>query len=161
MDNIIKVGMADLNTAADSDILTTLGLGSCIGICLFDPFVKVAGMAHIMLPYSASGIGEKIPAKYADTGIPLLIQEMEKRGALRMRLTAKLAGGAQMFAFKTENDIIQIGKKNIAATKELLGALNIKILAEEVGGNCGRTIEFYSNDGRLLIKSIGQGVKTV
>jgi len=161
MDNVIKVGMADMNVASCPDALTTLGLGSCIGLCLYDSVAKVAGMVHIMLPYSSNGLGENNPAKYADTGIPLLIDKMEKKGAIKNRINAKMAGGAQMFGFKPENDIIQIGKKNVAATKELLYNLNIKIIAEDTGGNCGRTIEFYSSDGSLLIKTIGQGTKTI
>lgn len=161
MENVIKVGMADLNIALYPDALTTLGLGSCVGICLYDPVTKIAGMAHVMLPYSSSGVGDKNPAKYADTGIPLLIQNMQKKGAFKGRLVAKIAGGAQMFGFKPENDIIQIGKKNVAATKEILEGYAIRIIAEDTGGNFGRTIEFYSSDGSLLIKTIGQGTKTV
>lgn len=161
MDNMIKVGMADLNVASYPDALTTLGLGSCVGLCLYDSIAKIAGMIHVMLPYSANGVGESNPAKYADTGIPLLIKKMEEKGASKTRITAKLAGGAQMFGFKPENDIIQIGKKNIAATKDILQNLSIRITAEDTGGSCGRTIEFYSSDGSLLIKTIGQGTKTI
>ncbi|MGE5328621.1 MAG: chemotaxis protein CheD [Deltaproteobacteria bacterium] len=160
-DNVIKVGMADFNAVSCPDVLTTLGLGSCIGLCLYDSFTKVAGMIHIMLPYSSNGIGEYNPAKYADTGIPLLIDKMEKMGAIKLRLTAKMAGGAQMFGFSSDNDIIQIGKKNIAATKELLEKLNIRIIAEDTGGSCGRTIEFSANDGSLLIKTIGKGTQVI
>ncbi|MGE5473476.1 MAG: chemotaxis protein CheD [Ignavibacteriales bacterium] len=161
MDNVIKVGMADLNVASCPDALTTLGLGSCIGLCLYDSVAKVAGMVHIMLPSSNGGVGESNPAKYADTGIPLLIEKMERAGALKGRLTAKMAGGAQMFGFKPENDIIQIGKKNIAATKELLERLAIRVVAEDTGGSYGRTIEFYATDGSLLIKTIGQGTHII
>jgi len=161
MENVIKVGMAELNVVSCPNALTTLGLGSCIGLCLYDSVAKIAGMIHIMLPYSTNGVGECNPAKYADTGIPLLINWMERKGAVKNRLTAKMAGGAQMFAFNSNNDIIQIGKKNIIATKEYLEKMNIRIVAEDTGGNCGRTIEFYSNDGSLLIKTIGQGTKTI
>lgn len=158
MENVIKVGMADLNVVSCPGTLTTLGLGSCIGLCLYDPVAKVAGMVHIMLPYSNGGKEANL-AKYADTGIPLLIEKMERAGALKGRITAKMAGGAQMFGFKPENDIIQIGKKNIAATKEMLEKFAIRIVAEDTGGSYGRTIEFYANDGSLLIKTIGQGTQ--
>lgn len=161
MDNVIKVGMADLNVAVSPFILTTLGLGSCVGVCLYDSMAKVAGMAHIMLPYSVQTKGEINPAKYADTAIPLLIEEMVKKGALKSRITAKLAGGAQMFSFKQENDIIKIGQKNTYACKEILERLNIRIISEDTGGNYGRTIELYSVDGKLSIKTIGFGVKQI
>ncbi len=161
MENVIKVGMADLNVAVSPFVLTTLGLGSCVGVCLYDSITKVAGMAHIMLPYSVQNKGEINPAKYADTGITLLIEEMAKKGAMKSRLIAKLAGGAQMFQFKQENDIIKIGQKNIQACKEMLEKFNIKIVAEDTGGNFGRTIELSAVDGKLQIKTIGFGVKHI
>lgn len=161
MDNIIKVGMADLNVAVNPLILTTLGLGSCVGVCLYDSIAKVAGMAHVMLPYSAQCRSELNPAKYADSAIPALIDDMVKKGALKTRMTAKLAGGAQMFNFKSENDIIKIGQKNTIACKEILQNLNIRIIAEDTGGNYGRTIELYSADGKLSIKTIGFGIKQI
>jgi chemotaxis protein CheD len=161
MDNIIKVGMADLNVAISPNILTTLGLGSCIGVCLYDSTAKVAGMAHIMLPYSTPNRSDLNPAKYADTGIALLLDNMIKTGAQKSHITAKLAGGAQMFKLKQENDIIKIGLKNAEACKEILGQLNIQIVAEETGGNYGRTIEFSAADGKLFIKTIGFGIKYI
>ncbi len=161
MENIIKVGMADLNVAVSPFILTTLGLGSCVGVCLYDSIAKVAGMAHIMLPYSMQGKPKINLAKYADTGIELLISEMAKKGAIKSRLVAKLAGGAQMFNFKQENDIIKIGQKNVLACKEILDDLNIRIIAEDTGGNFGRTIELFAEDGRLMIRTIGFGVKQI
>jgi len=160
-ENIVKVGMADLNVATDPFVLTTLGLGSCVGVCIYDPYSKVAGLAHIMLPYSSQSGSEQNPAKYADTGIPLLLEEMIKVGAKKIHMVAKLAGGAQMFKFKQENDIIRIGQKNTEACKELLQRLNIRIIAEDTGGNYGRTIELSSSDGRLFIRSIGFGVKYI
>lgn len=161
MDNVIKVGMADLNVAVSPFVLTTLGLGSCVGVCLYDSISKIAGMAHIMLPYSVQGKKDINLAKYADTGINLLIEEMLKKGVVKSRLTAKLAGGAQMFTFKQDNDIIKIGQKNVAACKEILGGLGIRIIAEDTGGNFGRTIELNSVDGALIIKTIGFGVKQI
>lgn len=161
MENIIKVGMADLNVATSPYILTTLGLGSCVGVCLYDSIAKVAGMAHIMLPYSTPNKSDLNPAKYADTGIVLLVDNMLKKGAQKSRIVAKLAGGAQMFKFKQENDIIKIGQKNAEACKEILRQLNIQIVAEETGGNYGRTIELNSVDGKLFIKTIGFGIKYI
>lgn len=162
MSQIVKVGMADLKVVRDSDVLTTLGLGSCVGIALYDKVKRVAGLAHIMLPSSQQIKNNQNRAKFADTGIALLIEEMIKEGASVSRLTAKIAGGAQMFSFgNNASDLIKIGQRNSAATKEILAKYNIPILAEDTGGNYGRTIEFYASNGDLLVKTIGYGVKTI
>lgn len=98
---VIRVGMADLNVAGVEESLRTTGLGSCVGIALYDSYTKIAGLAHIMLPTSTNA-NEPNRAKYANTAVPLLIELMEKKGANKRRLTAKLAGGAQMFTFRPE-----------------------------------------------------------
>lgn len=162
MQNIIKVGMADLKVVKEPDILTTLGLGSCVGIALFDRNKKIAGLAHIMLPCSSQIKNNSNRAKFADTGINMLIEEMVKQGANESKLTAKIAGGSQMFSFGSNgSDLMKIGYRNTIATKEMLGKLNIPLLAEDTGGNYGRTIEFYAVNGDLLVKTIGYGIKTI
>ncbi|ABR48847.1 CheD [Alkaliphilus metalliredigens QYMF] len=158
---IIKVGMADLKVVENPGMLTTLGLGSCVGICLYDKQKKVAGLAHIMLPSSEQIRNNSNKAKFADTAIELLIQEMISRGAGRSKLIAKIAGGSQMFSFGNNNDMMKIGERNIIATKDMLERLKIPIIAQNTGGNYGRTIEFYSEDGRLRIKTIGHGVHEI
>jgi len=161
MENIIKVGMADLQTSCHPTILTTLGLGSCVGVALYDPVTKVSGLAHIMLPSSLQARNNSNIAKFADTAVTKLLEDMIKLGARRESISAKLAGGAQMFAFNQSTDLMRIGQRNVAASKEKLAELKIPILAEDTGGNYGRTIELYSNDGKLLIKTIGHGVKQI
>ena len=162
MHTTIKVGMADLKVVKEPDVLTTLGLGSCVGIALFDRTKRIAGLAHIMLPCSTQIKNNSNGAKFADTGIELLIEEMVKQGAIASRLTAKIAGGSQMFSFgATGSDLMKIGYRNTIATKEILSKLNIPLLAEDTGGNHGRTIEFYSLNGDLLVKTIGYGIKTI
>lgn len=161
MNKVIKIGMADLNTTRSPGILTTLGLGSCVGICLYDPITKIAGMAHIMLPSSQNIKNNSIKAKFADTAIDLLINEMINMGASKRRLVSKIAGGAQMFSFMNKNDIMKIGYRNVQAVKKLLDEYNIPIKSEDTGGNYGRTIEFYSENGNLLVKTIGHGVKEI
>lgn len=162
MQNVIKVGMADLKIVTEPDILTTLGLGSCVGIALYDKNTKVAGLAHIMLPYSSQIKNNQNQAKFADTAIDLLIGDMIKRGAGAGRLTAKISGGSQMFSFGANgSDLMKIGFRNVQATKEMLSKYRIPILAEDTGGNYGRTIEFYSENGNLLVKTIGHGVKII
>ena len=159
--NIIKVGMADLQVGKDPCMITTLGLGSCVGITLFDRATKICGMAHIMLPYSKQARDNSNVAKFADTGIVQLLSQMMRLGANRGMIVAKLAGGAQMFAFKNVTDIMRIGDRNVDASKEILAMLRIPVLSEDVRGNYGRTVELYSNDGSVLIKTIGHGNRSL
>ncbi len=161
MKNVIRVGMADLNVCAHPGILTTLGLGSCVGVALYDPTTKVIGLAHIMLPTSTQAKDSTNPAKFADTAIEKLLEEMEKLGADRTKIVAKLAGGAQMFPFNNSSDMMKIGLRNVLASKKKLQELNIPVVAEDTGGNYGRTIELDSGNGRLRIKTIGHGVKEI
>lgn len=156
MGEMIKVGMADLNVCTSPDAITTLGLGSCVGIVLYDPIRKIAGMVHIMLPDSTKIINNSNKAKFADTGIDALIERLIKVGADRKVLISKIAGGAQMFAFGNNSDMMRIGERNVEATKAKLQELGICIKAEDTGANYGRTIEFYPEFGELHIKSVGR-----
>lgn len=161
-ENLIKVGMADLNIAQQSGVLKTTGLGSCVGLTLYCSRSKVAGMAHVMLPSSEiAREGSLNIAKYADTAIPELISRMDKVGANINKLEAKLAGGAQMFAFAGNNDTMRIGPRNVESCKEMLNRYKIPILAEDTGANYGRTIEFSSATGILVIRSVQLGVKEI
>lgn len=159
MSELIKVGMADLKVAQHPSILTTLGLGSCIGIALYDYKKKIIGLAHIMLPSSSIATASSNRAKFADTGIHDLIEQMKKCGSDIRNIVAKIAGGAQMFAFATQNESMKIGQRNTEATKAVLAKYNIPILAEDTGGNYGRTIELFSEDGSLKVRTIGFGIK--
>jgi len=159
---VVKVGMADLNVAEGGATLKTTGLGSCVGLTLFDPKQLVAGMAHIMLPSSdIAREGQLNIAKYADTAIPELLKQLLRLGADRRRLVAKLAGGAQMFAFSGTGDSLRIGPRNVESTKLALESLDIPVVAEDTGGNYGRTIEFDSRSGVLFIRSVQYGVKEI
>jgi chemotaxis protein CheD len=159
---IIKIGMADWGVAKPPDRLRTTGLGSCVGVVLYDSVNKIAGMAHVMLPDSSLGKGSEINiGKYADTAIPQLIRDMETAGASKRNLVAKIAGGAQMFSFLNGNDTMRIGPRNVDACKAMLMREQIKIVAEETGGNCGRTIEMDTETGMLQIRTVNQGVKEV
>lgn len=163
MSKSLIIGIADLNVAASPDVLITYALGSCIGICLYDGVKKIAGMSHIMLPYSTEyRYNDNINImKYADTAIPELIRRMETLGASRSRIVAKIAGGAQMFALNQKLDSLNIGKRNIEATKEVLRQLKIKIIAEDVGLNYGRTVEFSAQTGIMKVKTIANGIKEI
>ncbi len=159
MGTMVKVGMADLNVCLPPDAITTLGLGSCVGIVLYDPGKKISGMVHIMLPDSAKIRNNENIAKFADTGIEELLNRVLKLGANRGALIAKIAGGAQMFAFNSNNEMLKVGMRNVEAVKAKLSALRIPIMAEDTGLNYGRTIEFYPESGELLVKSVGKPVK--
>lgn len=161
MEERIKVGMADMQTARHPGILTTLGLGSCVGIALYDPGIKIIGLAHIMLPSSLQARVNNNPAKFADTAIDKMLVDMLKLGARKEKIVAKLAGGAQMFDFTETSEMMRIGARNIISAKEKLRELKIPIISEDTGGNYGRTIELFSLDGKLTIKTIGHGVKDI
>lgn len=158
---VIKVGMADLKTGKDPDILTTLGLGSCIGIALWDPATKIGGLAHVMLPDSTKIRNNSNIAKFADTGITELVRQMEALGVQKRRLVAKIAGGARMFEVSGSTSVGNIGEKNALASKEKLKELGIPILAEDTGLNYGRTVELNCANGDYVIKAVGKPVKTI
>ena len=156
MGNLIKVGMADLNVCVSPDSITTLGLGSCVGIAVRDPVTKIGGLAHVMLPDSTSIRNNTNIPKFADTGIEELVRRVVAKGASRSRLVAKIAGGAQMFAFQGKNDMVRVGERNVEATKKKLAQLKIPILAEDTGKNYGRTVIFYPETGDFVIRAVGR-----
>ena len=153
---VIKVGMADLKTGKDPDVLTTLGLGSCIGIALWDPTTRIGGLAHVMLPDSTKIRNNSNIAKFADTGIAELVRQMERLGAMRSRMVAKIAGGATMFNFQGSGTLGQVGERNVEATKVKLRELRIPILSEDTGANFGRTVIFYPESGDFIIRAVGK-----
>lgn len=157
MSEIIKVGMADLKTCISPNGITTLGLGSCVGIALRDPVTKIGGLAHIMLPDSTTirNANQNI-AKFADTGIEELVLQMERLGAKRSRMVAKIAGGAAMF-MANRSDVVQVGRRNVEATEAKLQELKIPILAKDTGANYGRTVIFFPETGDFHIRAVGKG----
>lgn len=157
----IKVGIADYKVARAPDQVITLGLGSCIGVTLFDPSSKIGGMVHIMLPDSSQFQNKSNPAKYADLGIPLLLSEVLQAGARRSGLQAKMAGGAQMFSFVDKNSALNIGKRNTEMAKEVLAGLGIKLWGEATGGNFGRTMILNTSTGEVAIRSIGRPLQVI
>lgn len=161
MSEIIKVGMADLKTCNSPDGLTTLGLGSCVGIAIRDPITKVGGLAHVMLPDSTAIKQNSNIAKFADTGITELVRLMELQGAKRSRMVAKIAGGAQMFAFQNKSDLVRVGDRNVQASKDKLKELNIPILAEDTGESYGRTVIFFPETGDFVIRAVGKSERTI
>ena len=159
--NTIIVGMADLNVSKAPDILTTIGLGSCIGIVLYDLVNKIGGLAHVMLPDSKTITNNSNIAKFVDTAIVDMLEKMRKLGANRIHIKAKIIGGAQMFAVVSQNDKMKIGERNIESALKILKELNIPIIAQETGKNYGRTVEFDISTGNVLVKTIAHGNKII
>ena len=155
----ILVGMADLKVARGPDVLTTLGLGSCVGVALYDIQRQISGLAHIMLPWSGDIQGSRM--KFADTGIADLVKQMAMMGAGKAGLVAKIAGGAHMFGAISGNSILNVGERNIDACVKILAGMGIPIMARDVGGRHGRTIEVHITNGSLKIKTIGYGESVI
>ncbi|WP_244834785.1 chemotaxis protein CheD [Clostridium sp. BJN0001] len=153
----VKVGIADLNIVLAPDVIMTIGLGSCVGIALYDGIKKIAGLSHIMLPDSTQFKNVKNEMKFADSAVPLLLKKMELKGCRKQNIVAKIAGGASMFNFSDKSIISDIGKRNGEAVKKALEKENIRIIGEELGGNKGRTMILDSNSGRVTLNVVGQG----
>lgn len=159
---VVKVGIADMNIVKPPNTIRTSGLGSCVGVVLYDERSKIAGLIHVMLPDSSLGRGENINiAKFADTGIPAMIEQLKLEGAQPFKLRAKIAGGAQMFQFSSTRDSMRIGPRNVEAVKEQLKKYTIPIVSEDTGGNSGRTIEFNPATSMLNIRTVNQGVRDI
>jgi chemotaxis protein CheD len=156
--NLITVGIAELEVAEPPDILRTI-LGSCVGVCLYDNKNKIGGLSHIMLPIMNEKNSNK--KKYADTAIPLLLDQMYIKGADKDSITAKIIGGAAMFNISPKSNMVNVGQSNIISVKSVLKDLKIKIIAEELGGDFGRTIDFYMDSGSVKIKYLNRQINTI
>lgn len=159
MAELIKVGMADYKVGRYPASLISYGLGSCVGIALYDPVTKIGGLAHIMLPDSSQARSTENPAKFADTALPKMLDDLQKLGAVKTRLTAKIAGGAQMFSFTNTTDIMRVGERNAEAVRTILKKLDLRLLADDTGGNYGRTVELKLDTGVFRVKTIDKGEK--
>ena len=153
--NPLTVGIAQGNVVCSPEQLISYALGSCVGICLYDRKMKIAGMAHIMLPNPGNPQTLINPYKFADSGCEELLRRMKILGCRQSYVTAKLAGGASMFC--TSEEIEGIGARNVKAVKEVLYRLHIPVIAEDTGKDYGRTIIFDSATGALTVKSCKTG----
>lgn len=156
--NEVKVGIADLNLVLDPGTIMTIGLGSCIGIALYDRNKKVAGLSHIMLPDSTQFKSASNPMKFADSAIPILVDKMKDQGCRKQNIVAKIAGGASMFNFSDKSIISDIGKRNSDAVKKALKEIGIPIIAEDTGGDKGRTMILEASTGKVTLKIVGKGI---
>lgn len=161
MNDKVVVGISDIKVVTRPGVLISYALGSCVGICLYDSIKGVAGMSHVLLPDSKMCPRDQNVMKFADTAIEELILRMLNQGAAKHRLTAKIAGGAQLFGNAASSNSMRIGDRNVEAVKEHLGKYNIKLLSEDTGLNYGRTVQFNSNDGVVIISSALKGIKSI
>lgn len=154
----IKVGMADMNVCSAPDSIITMGLGSCVGVVLWDKVARVCGMVHVMLPDSTAISQNTNKAKFADTGIEELMKRVIEIGGSKDRLVAKIAGGAQMFAINNDVPSLRVGDRNVIAAKKKLKELGVPLVAESTGENYGRTVIFYPETGVYRIRAIGREI---
>ncbi len=154
----ISVGIADLRIAQAPSVLVSYGLGSCVGVALYDPYMKIGGLAHVMLP-TAAGTRSGDPLKYADSAIETIVARMVEAGCAKGALLAKMAGGADMFLCSTNDGRPKIGERNAQAVRTKLKDLGIPLVGEDVGGNYGRTVELDPATGAFLVRSVRQGSK--
>ena len=156
VEHTVVVGLGEVRVTSDPQaVLVCLGLGSCVGVCAYDPVAKVGGMAHIMLPSSTHHTG-KGSNKHADLGVPALMRKMIGSGASKSRLIVKIAGGSQMSLAPGMGSIFKIGENNIAAVKESLTGLGIILGSSDTGGNHGRTLRLHLDSGNIVSSSAGR-----
>ncbi|MGM9943645.1 MAG: chemotaxis protein CheD [Lysinibacillus sp.] len=162
VNQVIKVGIAQMDVVKAPNTIRTSGLGSCVGVVLYDESKQIAGLIHVMLPDSSLGRSDAVNvAKFADTGIKALIELLKLEGVHAFKLKAKIAGGAQMFQFTSDKDSMRIGPRNVEAVKAELRKNSIPLVAEDTGGNSGRTIEFDPITSKLNIRTVNQGVSEI
>lgn len=154
----ILVGISELEAARPPGTLGALGLGSCVAIILYDAQAKVGGLAHVLLP--SANIGRRnqdAPGRYAPTAIDALLKRMRELGAATPRLTARLVGGASMFAGLQPPGTIQMGERNVHAARESLHRHGIRLTGEVVGGDYGRSVELDLETGKVRVTSYLHG----
>jgi chemotaxis protein CheD len=155
----IIVKVADLRAGAGTDVLVTIGLGSCVGIVLYDATAHVGGLAHVLLPSPALGRPDSNPAKFPQTAVPLLLEQMGQQGASIRRISARLLGGASMFSGLGAPGTIQMGERNVVASRQALHLHGVAIVGEATGGDFGRTVRLWVADGRVEVSSVAHGIR--
>jgi chemotaxis protein CheD len=149
--------MGEMVISAGPDVvLSSIGLGSCIGLVLLDEGRSLAGLAHIVLPSAGGRDGEELRGRFADLAVPELLARLAAAGARRVRLRAVLVGGAQMLALRPDSSL-DVGRRNEQATREALERARIAVVAAATGGSHGRTVRVYPQRGLVTVKGAGSG----
>lgn len=150
-----SVGLGEYSVSHDpTDVLIAFGLGSCLGIGMYDPVAHVGGLIHVVLPEQKAG-NDPNSAKFVDTGIPILLEKLVAQGADKNRLIIRMAGGANMLVSPGLSGTFDIGTRNISKAHEVFKQMNLKLQKEEVGGQVGRTVRMYIADGRMTVRMMG------
>ena len=152
----IRVKVADFAAAQGDTVITTVGLGSCVAIILHDSTAGVGALAHVLLPQESLSRDTSNHAKFATTAVPLLVGEMLRLGA-RGTVTAKLVGGASMFAQLLPSGGINMGERNVESARRALGVARLNVVAHDTGGDFGRTVHFHVASGKVVIRSLKGG----
>ncbi|MDE3128439.1 MAG: chemotaxis protein CheD [Gemmatimonadota bacterium] len=156
-----RVGIAELAVGAGEGTLSTIALGSCVAIVLYDAVARVGGLAHVLLPEPERPANGDNPARYPGTALPALVERMTALGAARARIGARLVGGASMFAALLPKDAVTVGSRNVAASRQALAAAGIPLVAEDVGLDHGRSVYFHLADGRVEVRSLARGTRVL
>lgn len=155
MQDSVAVGLGECKVSRNiEEVLVAYGLGSCVGIGMYDPQLRLAGLLHAVLPISPNGVAER-SAKYVTSGIEILLDEMIKAGAIPSRIIVRMAGGANMLTAPGFSKTFNIGTRNVETAHEVLKQHRLRLVSEEVGGTIGRTVRFYVYDGRMTIRTVG------
>lgn len=158
----IAVGIGELYLTDDPNtLLVAHGLGSCVGVTAYDPVRRLAALLHVMLPSSAEARNPGPPAKYADTGIPLMLELLQERGADLKRLQLKAAGGSCILLAPGLGDKFRIGERNVQAVQQTLQRLGLRLVSQDLGGQQGRTLEIHTDTGLVTVRTIGQPAREI
>jgi chemotaxis protein CheD len=157
----VRVKVADYTVRRGGHVLSTIGLGSCVAIALYDRDTQIGALAHILLPNPSMSRDTNNPAKFPETIVPLMLEEMRDLGTRGARVSAKIVGGASMFGQLVNGSGINVGERNIVATREALAAAGVPILAEDTGLDYGRSVYFHLADGRLEVRSLKKGDRVI
>jgi chemotaxis protein CheD len=158
----VRVKVADYAVRRGPHVLATIGLGSCVAIALYESESQVGALAHILLPNPAMSRETENPAKFPETIVPVMLEEMRALGTTATsRISAKIVGGASMFGQLANGSGINVGERNLSATRDVLAALGIPIVAEDTGLDYGRSVYFHLADGRLEVRSLKKGDRVI
>jgi chemotaxis protein CheD len=158
----VRVKVADYAVGRGEQVIATIGLGSCVAIALYDRETQTGGLAHILLPNKSMSRETGNPAKFPETVVPLMLEEMQRLGVSdTRRVSAKLVGGASMFGQLVAGTGINVGERNVVATREVLATAGVRILAEDTGLDYGRSVYFHLSDGRVEVKSLKRGDRVI
>ena len=155
MDNSLAVGLGEIKLSNNpADVLVAYGLGSCVGISMYDPQARVGALLHAVLPQRLND-GDARNPKFVDSGVLRMLEQLEQMGAARHRLVVRMVGGATMLNIPGAKQSLNIGERNVAAARLVLAEQRLRLSAEDVGGNTGRTVRLHVNTGRTTVRAIG------